>query len=84
MVTFIAAGAARLAPSRAEKVTLTLPPPTVEAVTASVQDRVVVPHVEGATVNPGDPAETIEAGINRESLLVTVKCRGPVPVTVKG
>lgn len=65
IVTVIDAIAARFAPSSAENVTVTVPPPTVVAAIASVQLRVVVPHVEGATVTPGEPAATIEAGINR-------------------
>ena len=65
IVTVIDAVAARFAPSSAENVTVTVPPPTVEAVIARVQLSVVVPQVDGATVTPGEPAATIEAGIRR-------------------
>jgi len=45
---------------------------------------VVTPQLEGAIVTPGEPAATIEGGISAALLLVTEKCRFPVPLTVNG
>jgi hypothetical protein len=49
-----------------------------------VQVIVVTPQPEGAIVTPGEPAATIEGGINTALLLATEKCRLPVPLTVNG
>src|ERR1700732_3113974 len=80
----IDAGADRLAPSRTLSVTLTELPCPLAAVTETVQVIVVTPQLEGAIVTPGEPAASIEGGISAALLLVTEKCRFPVPLTVNG
>jgi hypothetical protein len=52
--------------------------------TDSVHDSVEVPQSAGAIVTPGDPAATMEAGIEDVLLLVTEKCSAPAPLTVNG
>jgi hypothetical protein len=80
----IEAEADRFAPSTAATVRLTVPPGPFAGMTDSVHDRVDVPQSAGAIVTPGDPAATMEAGIEAVSLLVTEKCNAPVPVTMNG
>jgi hypothetical protein len=81
-VTVIAAGAGRLAPSRADTVTVADPVWPMAGVTESVQESVLTPHVAGRIVTPGEPAVAMVAGISAGTLLVTVKWMLPVPPTV--
>jgi hypothetical protein len=78
----IEAEADRFAPSTAATVTVTVPPGPFAGMTDSVHDRVELPQSAGAIVTPGDPAATIEAGIEAVLLLVTEKCSAPAPLTV--
>jgi hypothetical protein len=50
--------------------------------TVSEQVRVETPQSAGVIVTPGDPAATTEAGMADVLLLVTEKCRAPVPLTL--
>jgi hypothetical protein len=52
--------------------------------TEAVHDKVELPQSAGAIVTPGDPAATMEAGMEDVLLLVTEKCNAPVPLTVNG
>jgi hypothetical protein len=71
-----------LAPSTAATVRLTVPPGPFAGMTDREHLTVDTPQSEGAIVTPGDPAATIEAGIEETLLLVTVKCSAPEPLTV--
>src|SRR3984893_10840394 len=81
-VTVIEAEADRFAPSTAATVTVTGPPGPFAGMTESVHDSVETPQSAGAIVTPGDPAATMEAGIDAVLLLVTEKCSAPAPLTV--
>ena len=78
----IEAEADRFAPSTAATVTVTVPPGPFAGMTERLHDRVEIPQSAGAIVTPGDPAATIEAGIEAVLLLVTEKCSAPAPLTV--
>jgi hypothetical protein len=82
--TVIEAEADRFAPSTAATVTVTVPPGPLAGMTERVHVRVDTPQSAGAIVTPGEPAATMEAGIDIALLLVTEKCNAPVPLTVNG
>jgi hypothetical protein len=52
--------------------------------TVKEQVSVETPQSAGVMVTPADPAATTDAGIEDVLLLVTEKCRAPVPLTVNG
>jgi hypothetical protein len=80
--TVIEADADRFAPSTAATLTVTVPPGPLAGMTERVHVRVDTPQSAGAIVTPGEPAATMEAGIDVALLLVTEKCNAPVPLTV--
>src|SRR5579875_160869 len=83
-VIVIVADAVRFAPSTTSSVRSVVPPAPAAAVTVTMQFMTATPHVDGVIVNPAAPAATIAGGTSAALLLVTVKCRLPVPDTVKG
>ena len=72
----------RLAPSTAATVKVTVPPGPLAGMTVNEHVRVDTPQLAGVIVTPADPAATTEAGMEDVLLLVTEKCRAPVPLTV--
>ena len=83
-VTAMEAVAERFAPSSAASVTVTVPPGPFAGITETAQLNVLAPQSAGVIVTPGEPAATMEAGMEVVLLLVTEKCSGPLPVTVNG
>jgi hypothetical protein len=83
-VTFIEAVADRLPPSTAARVTVTVALGPVAAMTDTAHVSVLTPQSAGKIVTPGEPAGTTAAGTVAVLLLVTVKCNGPIPVTLNG
>jgi hypothetical protein len=63
---------------------VTVPPGPFAGRIESVHDRAELPQPAGAIVTPGDPAATMEAGMEAVLLLVTAKCNAPVPLIVNG
>ena len=72
----------RLAPSTAAIVKLTVPPGPLAGMTVAEHVRVETPQSAGEMVTPAEPAATTAAGMEDVLLLVTEKCRTPVPLTV--
>jgi hypothetical protein len=72
----------RLAPSTAATVRLTELFGPFAGVTMRKHVNVETPQSAGVMLTPAEPAATTDAGIADVLLLVTEKCKAPVPLTV--